>query len=258
MASTIPIPKPLATFFSFFPVHTYPAEELFPPRESVTRDTLWVLPSHHGAESVLSSDVECLKWQAYLAYRLPESHSLGLRMDVDKEGALGGELPNLHVPSPKDLRGTDGPDEDVSLADESKAWTALLEGVVHDSLLDAQKGFEFHIREWLPIPYSVEILIPGMDLRSNAPKKPRKLEYQEAIGGLSERLGTSKWFLGTENPTSLDALLFAYIHLILDLPLKNPKRTDVRMEVTKRVNLVAWERRVRGIVRGAWASHLVK
>lgn len=94
-----------------------------------------------------------------------------------------------------------------------------------------------------------------------------ELQYKEAIASLSERLGTDKWFLGSEcvsqtiwlvdadtnaaarysAPTALDALIFAYLHCILHC-----KDNAVRIEVTRRVNLVAWERRVQALVRAAF------
>jgi hypothetical protein len=48
------------------------------------------------------------------------------------------------------------------------------------------------------------------------------------------------------DPTPLDALAFAYLHCILH------SSDSIRIEVTKRVNLVAWEWRVRGIIRAAF------
>lgn len=90
-------------------------------------------------------------------------------------------------------------------------------------------------------------------------------QYRDAIASLSERLGTDKWFLNSacvefifhlviilksifvfSEPTPLDALAFAYLHCILH------SSDAVRIEVTKRVNLVAWEWRVRGVIRGAF------
>jgi len=44
-------------------------------------------------------------------------------------------------------------------------------------------------------------------------------------------------------PTPLDALAFAYLHCILH------SSDTIRIEVTRRVNLVAWEWRVRCLVR---------
>lgn len=91
-------------------------------------------------------------------------------------------------------------------------------------------------------------------------------QYRDAVAALSERLGTDKWFLGSacvrnyfsafsptnsrgisfSEPTPLDALAFAYLHCILH------SSDSIRIEVTKRVNLVAWEWRVRGIIRAAF------
>lgn len=48
-------------------------------------------------------------------------------------------------------------------------------------------------------------------------------------------------------PTALDALIFAYLHCIL-----HARDNAVRIEVTRRVNLVAWERRVQSQVRAAF------
>lgn len=45
-------------------------------------------------------------------------------------------------------------------------------------------------------------------------------------------------------PTALDALIFAYLHCIL-----HTKDNAIRVEVTRRVNLVAWEHRVSSQVR---------
>lgn len=55
--------------------------------------------------------------------------------------------------------------------------------------------------------------------------------------------------IGTSDPTPLDALAFAYLHTIL-----NSKDQAFRIEVTRRVNLVAWEWRVRDLVRTAFVS----
>jgi len=73
------------------------------------------------------------------------------------------------------------------------------------------------------------------------------MQYREAIAGLSERLGTDHWFLGSSEPTLLDALAFAYLHSIL-----NSDNNNTRIEVSRRANLVAWEKRVGDIVNAAF------
>lgn len=52
-------------------------------------------------------------------------------------------------------------------------------------------------------------------------------------------------------PTALDALIFAYLHCIL-----HSKENLLRFEVTRRVNLVAWERRVQSDVRSAFERYM--
>lgn len=91
-------------------------------------------------------------------------------------------------------------------------------------------------------------LIPPQGV--NIPADSLRQRYREAIAALSERLGTDKWFLGSSEPTPLDALVFAYLHVALQPHSKNLQRA--RAEITTRVNLVAWERKVRQIVQAAF------
>jgi metaxin len=56
---------------------------------------------------------------------------------------------------------------------------------------------------------------------------------------MNNRLG----FTFCSGPTALDALAFAYLHSIL-----NSADDNIRVEVARRVNLVAWEKRVRDVV----------
>ncbi|KAF9020864.1 hypothetical protein BDP27DRAFT_1250119, partial [Rhodocollybia butyracea] len=50
---------------------------------------IWVYPP---STSLLSSDLECLKWQAYLA--LGGLDGICVRSDVDAQGTIGNRLPN--------------------------------------------------------------------------------------------------------------------------------------------------------------------
>jgi len=52
-------------------------------------------------------------------------------------------------------------------------------------------------------------------------------------------------------PTNLDALAFAYLYAALE----ESHNVEVKQEVQKWVNLVAWERRVRSIVQSAMRRH---
>lgn len=154
--SLLSVPPPLAKLFSYFPLKTYPA--LKQTKAPIVNPLLWIHPSPPsvpGKESVLSADVECLKWQAHIALR--GLRNIYVRWDVSQDGAINGRLPNLQTPSER----TKDPDgeliaaqdiptwidekvgalddfegyKDIKSRDESHAWIALLEGDVHAALV---------------------------------------------------------------------------------------------------------------------------
>jgi metaxin len=153
------VPKPILSFFSLFPLHTYPP--IPPPRKTViTQPTLWILPPRNSdveQTSLLSSDIECLKWQAYLALR-GVKHTI-LRWDITPDGAIDRHLPNLHIPLENPEKDDGSGDilaahmipgwvdahmgesgelegyKDEKSKDESRAWVSLLEGDVHNAFV---------------------------------------------------------------------------------------------------------------------------
>ena len=172
----ISLPAPLRHFFSIFPLYTHPPIDSPDKARAVTAPTLWIHVPWSPAADVLSSDVECLKWQAYLALR--GLADVAVRWDVAPDGALDARLPNLHVPLAT-LPGTsarvradeDGEGEllpahlipewvdgqvgaldelegyaDAAARDESRAWVALLEGNVHAALVRPIPRLIQHVR----------------------------------------------------------------------------------------------------------------
>ena len=154
--SLLSVPPALAKLFSFFPLKTYPP--LKPAKVPIINPLLWIHPPRLSApskESVLSADVECLKWQAHIALR--GLRNISVRWDVSQDGAINARLPNLQAPSERtkdpageliaaqdiptwidekvgaldDLEGY----KDIDSRDESHAWIALLEGDVHAALV---------------------------------------------------------------------------------------------------------------------------
>lgn len=168
----IPLPKFLKDFYALFPLYTYPETlSVHSPSLSegdedtvyiVSNPTLCIVPPTRPESSMLSADVQCLKWQAYLALRRLQG-GIRVRWDLSPDGALGGCLPNLYLPPPNSsrsgqgLRGElleadripswiDGEVEkeplgvlegykDEEARDESRAWFSLLEGDVHAALV---------------------------------------------------------------------------------------------------------------------------
>ncbi|KAF8480591.1 hypothetical protein JB92DRAFT_3040822 [Gautieria morchelliformis] len=294
-SSRIPMPSFVRAIYSHFPLIYNPP---IPPPLTTTPSTtpvLWITPPEPSTSKILSTNVECLKWQAYLALR--GLTGVRVRWDIDPTGGVDGTLPTLWLP-PTDnqeiLQGITSSRGEVLSArmipgwadevegehawgsplegyideqakDESRAWVSLLEGAVHAALLLYQPPPSL-LMSWLysqpshtaqlatimtppPVPLTgLGTLMPPQGI--NVPAAALQLKYHEAIAALSERLGTDKWFLGSSNPTPLDALLFAYLHIALHPHAKGQERA--RAEVTHRVNLVAWERKVRSIVQGAF------
>lgn len=178
------LPAPLVSLISKFPLKTHPRIPL-PPNNyrPVQSSTLWLSPpvgydptlstdTSGTSPNLLSADVECLKWQAYIALR--GLKGIRVRFDVSPDGALEGRLPNLHVPLsesvlPKEeTREEKGEEKDGDLLatqmiptwvdaklgvdsstdenegyvdenakDESRAWVSLLEGTVHAALVSS-------------------------------------------------------------------------------------------------------------------------
>ncbi|KAG7092625.1 hypothetical protein E1B28_008968 [Marasmius oreades] len=309
------IPQPLSSLFAHFPLYTWPPIYPSSVKAQLTSPTIWINPSSDPDSPLLSGDVECLKWQAYLALR--GLNNVQVRTDIHPEGAIDGRLPNIHValPEKSEIRilgvvavdssthllsahhipgwvdaqlnhnPLDVPLEgykDEAARDESRAWVSLLEGSIHAALImstqptllssltsflssptlslassPAAPAITSQLRSLLvpppppqtgltSIPFS---LFPPWGVRVH--KESVMAKYSEAVSALSERLGTDKWFLGSDSPTPLDALAFAYLHCIL--LTSDP---SIRTELTKRVNLVAWEWKVRGMVRAAFVREL--
>ena len=172
------LPPLLASFFSLFPLHTYPSITPL-NRLAASLPTLWIHPPRDSSTpsetNLLSEDVECLKWQAYLALR--GLTNIKIRIDVKTEGGIDRRLPTLHVPTSESLEKNEALNisecsengqllpthliptwvnmklgvnfnadplegyKDEAARDESRAWVALLEGVVHAALVCASLFF---------------------------------------------------------------------------------------------------------------------
>ena len=171
MASIFSVPAPIVAFNAHFPFKSYPPIKPL-SKSSITLPTLWVHPPRPLAltpDNVLSADVECLKWQAYLALR--GLTGIKIRLDISPEGSLDGSLPNLHVPigeslvKSEKLSHSEGAEDGELLAAhsiptwvdaklgvdsgadplegykdqasrvESRAWVSLLEGNIHAALV---------------------------------------------------------------------------------------------------------------------------
>lgn len=95
------LPASVQSLFSSFPLHTHPPA--LPQRAKQTKAELWVAPPHptSGPErTLLSADIECLKWQTYLALRLGDQlpQRMKLRFDISPEGGVDGRLPVVCQP----------------------------------------------------------------------------------------------------------------------------------------------------------------
>ena len=156
------MPSSIVAFNSHFPLKANPP--VIPiGKTRITAPTLWILPPQ--PTSNLSGDVECLKWQAYLAFR--GLKGIKIRWDISPEGSAGESLPNLHVPNSEGEYSKKSEEDGALLAansilawvdtklgvdstanalegykdeetrTESRAWISLLEGNVHAALVSA-------------------------------------------------------------------------------------------------------------------------
>jgi metaxin len=149
MSLSFQVPSLFVKFYSHFPLVSYPP--ILSNKPTNSEPTLWILPPRQ--DDLLSADVECLKWQAYLALR--GLTKIKVRWDIAPEGSISGYLPNLHIPSDKEellaarsipawvdaklgVNSLADPLEgyiDHSAMIESRAWVSLLEGIVHATLV---------------------------------------------------------------------------------------------------------------------------
>jgi hypothetical protein len=83
--------------FCLFPFARLPSNPA-PSRFALTSPTLWIVPPRSLDDGPLSSDVECLKWQAYLALRSLTDIAVRCDIQVPPDGALDERLPNLQLP----------------------------------------------------------------------------------------------------------------------------------------------------------------
>jgi metaxin len=213
-----------AALVSLFPVKTRPAVPV-PTRTPFTGPVLWI-HAPDQPESPLSADVECLKWQAYLALR--GLTNLRIRTNIHPAGAIDGRLPNLlvaqdtliaaqHIPTWADEQTAPETDplegyKDEEARDESRAWVTLLEKTVHAGLLLSlpPPSYLSSLLSLTPSkPDALQTLLvppppPLTGFSSLFPPSGTRIshstvhsQYIDAISALSDRLGTDKWFLGS-------------------------------------------------------------
>lgn len=274
-------------FFTKFPLYTYPVDDVALYRD-VIQPTLWIAPPKFES-SLLSSDVECLKWQAYLALRGVKD--INVRWDISHEGGVDGHLPTLisvengkaevygsrMIPGwvdsvlqkeEEELEGY----KDTASRDESRAWISLLEGTVHSAFLLAN-----------PKPFSLTSLLlysPQSQSEKSASESRQSISthispppaplsgftsvfplYGERVSLASVQAKYHDAITALSDRLGDDVwflgssgptALDALLFAYLHCLLRSPD--VVRLDVARRSNLVEWERRVQDIVKSAFVK----
>lgn len=182
--SWIPIPPFIRSIYSRFPLYYHPVISSPTPLIQASSPVLWIHPPVESISKVLSRDVECLKWQAYIALR--GINGVRVRWDIDPAGGVDGRLPTLWLPPQAgeadwtkargqvlgvrmvpgwadNMQGVHGWSSelegyiDSQARDESRAWVALMEGVVHAALVCFLSAFSLQVLLYLKESYRMSL-----------------------------------------------------------------------------------------------------
>ncbi|KAG0210656.1 hypothetical protein BGX28_009083 [Mortierella sp. GBA30] len=192
-----------------------------------------------------SFDVDSLKWMAYLKFNQIE---FDIKPAFEPNMSPSGKLPFLALPNGS-LVTADGFEAfvqenkaesgtaklDLNEAAEAVAFTTLAESKIHTALLYTlwfeAPHFEATTRQhyfghhnWLLallLPYFEKSSIVQSMLLTRT-QIDRELIFEEAasaVEALAVELGDkNEYFFGKDKPSSLDAIVFAYLHVILTMP----------------------------------------
>ncbi|CAE6440694.1 unnamed protein product [Rhizoctonia solani] len=213
-----------------------------------------------GAKKPLGVDIDSLNGSLE-----DEDAGISEKVDISEKGSDRMEIEAIReiidparIPAWVDAvqgRSVDGLEGfiDAATRDESRAWVALLDGVL---LATPPPPFLESLLRPRPVSITLQSTLSpppaplvGLSTPLPLPQSPArvstrslKIEFREAMHALDGRLGGDEWFLGSNEPTGLDALLFAYLHCLLDT------NDEIRREVTQRPNLANWHHHVKRIV----------
>ncbi|RKO86414.1 hypothetical protein BDK51DRAFT_30078 [Blyttiomyces helicus] len=265
---TTPPPTPYQRFLKAFPLKTFPPTFVPPDHPPAPEKTpiLYVFPRRK--QHVTSLDVECVKYQALLAF---SNYHHVTRECHQSDVSPSGHLPFLVDSEGKVLAGREIVEEvlakmgslesklsDVDLAD-LKAFSAMTDSKLKFALLyalwyDDRNYFELIVPVYEPLyPWPLNLIIPRLQRSKNLAwmlsrkavlRRDEILEdARTTLSALSSRLGGQSYFFGSK-ASSLDAIVFAYLHIILSVLASPAIDNELRDIVLKHDNLVAYARRI--------------
>ncbi|KAF9926562.1 hypothetical protein FBU30_003849 [Linnemannia zychae] len=198
-------------------------------------------------ESLVGSfDVDSLKWMAYLKFN---NIDYDIRPAFEPTMSPSGKLPFLALPNgtlitddgfeqwvqenkPKSTNPSDS--LDIHEAAEAVAFSSLAESKIHAALLytlwfeaphfqntTRQHYFGHHnyyLGKLLNYIAKSNIVHTMLLTRTQIDRELIFDEAASAIDALSVQLGNNEYFFGKSHPSSLDAIVFSYLHVILTLP----------------------------------------
>ncbi|KAJ3276195.1 hypothetical protein HDV01_005643 [Terramyces sp. JEL0728] len=231
---------------------------VYTPPASNEEAILFAFPATKNLSTCM--EVECLKIQTALIF----SHfPFSLNEIHEHNFSPSGKLPCLMVDG-KVYAGRDviqqasqrGLDIDSFLSPTQKSSMNAFKSQVETKLgfcLDLELWYDTHFnsitlfQRGISYPWPLNLIIPRFErnqkIKEMMAVKPIYGQAQVCLDGLSLLLGDQQYFYGSR-PTTLDAAVFAYIHIILSLMSKSSSDSKLRKLVLQHDNLVQYSRRL--------------
>ncbi|KAF9304672.1 hypothetical protein BGZ74_000880 [Mortierella antarctica] len=219
-----------------------------------------------------SFDVDSLKWMAYLKFN---NIDYDIRPAFEPNMSPSGKLPFLALPNgsfvteggfEEFVQKNGSPDVklDINEAAEAFAFTALAESKIHAALIYTLWFEEAHFKKTtrnhyfghhVPVLKTIlaywekSSIVHSMLLtRTQIDREQIFEEASTAIESIATLLGDSDYFFGKDAPSSLDAIVFAYLHVILTLPKiradNSGRSSELARIVRKHSNLYEYSQKI--------------
>ncbi|QSL64319.1 hypothetical protein MERGE_001619 [Pneumocystis wakefieldiae] len=256
-------PTLISRLFDKFPLFHYDSIEVQPPL-NISCNLLFI-QSEEALKEKPSYDLESLRWQIphVLVPSTPYASSLNkLPFLIPSDSSIPLALSSTEFQNWLLLQGVkDSSEKEPLLSSDTDSYVSLIENTLYDAwyygFFIEPENFKkvtslLYIKDAWPISIFTKWQLQNqVRKRLSVRQKTGLLNAKEvytdasyALHALSIKLGQDNWFFGAEDPSYIDATLFAYTHLVLSINL--PDDTLAR-EIKKHENLVKHAERVSNI-----------